>query len=1595
MYSNSFLTNHLQKSSSVETKSKVVAEWNLNTFENIEIIGNYKNRPTTATDYNTTESNSAELASITYVAENANTVTPTWYGYTDYDITIDSGYTDVSQIPVSFVVPDERQKSLMSLEDCFKRFRPRSGINKLRFLNNNGGSIIPISGTSAFSRPRYYAGSKDDNFKYWSSFRENGKFDYGISRQSDRLILDAAPFIKYKNQVPTNKIVMKIQTNTSLIDKRNSTTNGKDPYWIGDTPNYKSTPEYWKIQKLNSNNVWEDVFTSTTDLFTSSAGWDGYFQLSYGLTNSEILTTYKNTFLVVGELSSTSALPDIQGNSFKGQSYLIKESIDDKGILYIYNGGTSNTVLDNYDEVDPVYGWYRSEESVSNAELFVNQLDKRLAPKYIEDGETVYREFDYAGGLRIVVNKMINKGTTFDLIELSPRLSVDLTDVTKSFSVKKFASDLGVSSLPVGQLIASTGNLSLFDDPQVFNQNNMNSLLNIYDDEDTLQISFVSKNLQVKFYEIIKSVRQGPSSSNYKDYYVPLKTLYSDGFPNYVDTDRTLEISLRDFSFFLESQIAPELLIKQASVSFIVATLLDSVGFSNYTFKRLDREKDVVIPYFMVASNRSVMQVLQDLAIATQTTMFFDEANNFVVMGKRWLVPDSKEDRDANITLYGSDNYVSIPIQTPTTSSGTVTVTTASEHRFQIGDVAVISNLVPTGYSGTFVVTAIPTTTSFSFANATTGNITTAGKVNTGIKTNIEEISSESSEIYNDGKIVYYNRYIQRGSNEITKQNILDKYQTFQYKDSVLWELDSFEKATQSKNEQDETSAGYVLSAIPLASTLKNVPPTVSSGEIINNVIDFADGAWWLSRYAGYLYSNGEIIKYDAIEYTIPSVVKVWIESNDEYQAAIASLPLGGKMYRTGRVRIYAEPNYNSNGTIMAGDVAKHGRGQFGTQITTHSFGVPKNSEWLSPKTPIVTDFQYLFKETTSTQTTNRINDNKTALSNTKMKPPKTTIKNFLSQPVYGQRASSGYIDYTGSVQASALVMKGPKFGKEENNGVSINYVKKEYSSKYDTFGTRLRILGDQKFINANFVKPVSTYEYDSFLENEKDKNAGILNASSGGFSIMTNSYGEGYYYEILSIDYQDTKALVKTNGAEAETLFFYKMEIVKKGYTTDVLSGTRNGSNTTLTATGGETLTFPGNTTGIATVNAGDILEIRNSSAQAGVWKVLNNGSGADPWKLERTIPVLKPTKLYSSFQQILSDTGKFTTKVLGKTELDDSIYDIAVKVNKVSSKKWIFHVFFNHDLIATIDDDSPITNGVSTNISLFTRGSSELMFDNVFAIDTINKNLTKDVVKSAEIFDNSMTSNISYSKHSLGPIIVGGFLSKISPSKILENQIYYEEFGTIMRECAYFNVKFDKTYPALRSIIAPVHQSISGYMVTGYTATPYRAEFLIFNTTDFSIDLGGGKDKGTSLLIQGVGFAQETAKDLTVDEFYGNKSVFGTNKQYTKNYKDRYTDIKNNRLAYGSKAFTIDSIYIQSEDTAKELMGYIIKKISKPRRAVGVQVFGMPIIQLGDLVNFYYDPATVLPNSVTDNNFVVYAIEHDTSEQGSSTMLYLSEVV
>lgn len=67
---------------------------------------------------------------------------------------------------------------------------------------------------------------------------------------------------------------------------------------------------------------------------------------------------------------------------------------------------------------------------------------------------------------------------------------------------------------------------------------------------------------------------------------------------------------------------------------------------------------------------------------------------------------------------------------TAATGTGTVaTITTTSAHNLQIGDQVTVAGITPTGYNGTYTITAIPSTTQFSYNNTTTGAQSVAGTV--------------------------------------------------------------------------------------------------------------------------------------------------------------------------------------------------------------------------------------------------------------------------------------------------------------------------------------------------------------------------------------------------------------------------------------------------------------------------------------------------------------------------------------------------------------------------------------------------------------------------------------------------------------------------------------------------------------------------------------------------------------------------------------------------------------------------------------------------------------------------------------------------
>jgi len=1565
MYENQYLKTHLNTSSDIDVEAGIYSEINMNYAENISIIGNYRNRP----------SDSETIHSV-FGTDNENKVF--YEGYTDSDIVIDGGYDISANVSAAFSSIDAKKKLLFSLEDCIQRFRPRSGINKAVSYGNFAGHFSHNTSTSMMQRPRYYIADKDDKFKYWTSFRteqsgtSSATVERGISNKAVTLnsrvqyyIDDAAPFVVYKDKIPVNRIIIKMQTHVgeaTIGNVYNGVSSDSDPLY--DAPNQivnRTVPINWKIQYLHPD----------------TGAW----------TNAK---TFNNT--------DNSTEPLIPRDGY---------------IELHYSSGV----------------WSKGSETLSSTTPFLTDFVK---PKE----NVTPTQFMYIKGLRIVVDTMSKKDVPFELIEISPRLATNMTDIIEDYKINKVASDLGVSGLPVGQLLASTGSITIADFDQVLNVNNTNSVIAPY----------VKRNMQVKFYEIIKNVPVTVDEiTTLTSFYVPIKTMYAESFPEINNESRTATINLRDLYFYFESLTAPEALFVDVSFSYAIAMLLDSVGYSNYIYRKSNKDKDLIIPYFYIGPNMTVAQVLQQLAISTQTAMFFDESNNLVLMSKSYMLASAGDrnlddpESEVNLQLFGSQD---------STRSGRVKNATA--------DGANLANII--------------------------------------------EVSSKNNDVFNDGKIIYTSRYIQKTYKEIRQANLVDEDVVWTYKPALLWEIAPSEE-TKSINEEKTSQAAYALSAIPLNSNLTVNIPSVESGNIINNVIDMGEAIYWMPRYNGYFYSNGEIIKFDAVEYSVsqPSVtsefsvnlantstnivsvtsgsiagLKVgdkvirtggadpgrfgtnttvtsvnstastftlasnhiaagnttavaklasanyWIANVEDYQNYFSKVPFNGKIYPTGKVRIFAEPNYetvNAITTLKEGAVAKHGRGQFNTEIKEHTVGLPS---WVNDNIAgcaINSTFTFAnpYKErfiVTTIAGTNgkevyldvdsrkyvrvdqKVSGNnipngakvksKTAyglkldksvtgaldatitLSGVKIYDSElvetgeyasgmsvgdiasrnlaaqgnrsSLIRNFMSSSYPSENQTTSInATQTGKVQSSALVMSGPTFPTNYNSKDFLSYTYNTLDGKYSHFGTRMRVVGTLENNLDIYQSPAGSMPY--YATTTKDSTVPtIINGGGGGLGIFVNpTNNTGYFFELSALTVNSIEKY--TDSDDISNIHFYKIEA--------------------------ETATS------------------ENSSVKS------------------------IPKTLWKGRSSIVVDDGRFTGQYRDIAEANPSVYDLSVECEDVKDSKTSsikFYLYINGKLVGTVVDEVPLKNRTQ-NVALFVRGTSKCMFEHLYALKTNEasnySNVSNAPFKESFSLNKEYETDEAFSKYSLPPAIQDSYLSGISPISTRSSDMYYEEFGTIMREAAYFNIKYDKAYPALIAKIAPTFNKLKGYAISGFVANAYGAEFLVFNTTDKIINLDN--TSGNYLRIMGVTFTQEAKHDFTVDEYFQQKSDFSNPEMFKNiitndplNNKRNYQSIKNSRITYGKKEFNIDSDYIQTQDAADSLMSWLTNKVIAPRLSLGVSMFANPTLQLGDIITLDYKSTDSEIDQIIDENarFVVYNIEYSRNVNGPEMTIYVSQI-
>ena len=1645
MFQNDELKDHLETSFSVESQSAVVAEWNMNIPGNILKLGNYRYRE-----------NSTQYSVIPNFFD-INDARKFYTGATDADVTIDYGFQEDNSTPQLFTYPKEKEKLLYSLEDCLNPFRPRSGINKLSYFL---GKYLSFPNRDMYLRPRYYMPTKDDEFKYWRSYRTESNplignnLEYGISKNSTTgiyVIEDCNPFVAYKEPVPANRIVLKVQTNIGSINlgpfKNSSSSSIEDPFFGEQN---KTVPKRFKIQYLSENNQWLDAYefndaTVRDDGVSPVFGPDGHLSLEYGI---EIPQDYKNNFIYVGELQSEALLPK---QNFIGNAYLILNQPNSRGTLRVWNGFT-------YDELTPVYKWFIGSDGVYENTHFVTDFTNPSYYNQSGSGERVYREFVWIKGIRVLVETMNTPETPLELIEISPRLVANLSDNLIGFDITKALSDLSSSALPVGQIMAGIGSVDLFDDDNSFNPNNEWDFGRA---TGSIIAKYIDKNIKFVFYEVIKKV-------NDSNYYVPIKTMYSENFPERDAQTGQTSLTLRDFYFHFEAVKAPQILITEASLSQAVCLLLDSIGFSNYVFKRLESESDPVIPYFFIPPDQSVAETLSQIARSTQSAMFFDEFNNLVVMTKEYLLDESPE-RIPDATLYGSNsesdkrlaNIIAIESKDREVyNAGTINYTTRYIQR--TGGTIEQSRFVDKQYiylpSLLWEVGGDETTKSAN--DEKQGRFALAAvPLNTTLSDQVPSVSV-------DGVII--NNTFDIGENAYW----LARFKGFFYANGEIIKYDAVE---------------YIV-----------------SGEV---------GKIWISsnleyqKYFSRIPFNGKMYP--------TGLIRIYSEPFYETVTGIAVTQNGKEV--------------TENVRLKTGEVVAHGRGQFGTPIVSHLAGL--DSYWSDNKNIQGCEMRSSLLYTTELPDLRpTISTTVAAVGISKEISEKTQrsgiIRNFLSSSSKSEttRDSIRTANSDGSIQSSALVMTGPDFQPTQSPRDFVSYVHKKLDGAYKHFGTRVRIIGKVEAAGNRTQSVVGGMSYFNLISLDPTDTIAI-GGGSAGINLVNPKTNVGYYFEIAALTSTELESFLKKDRdgtgsptISIENILFYKIKkdspgSLARGNTTSIeitaidsstsisyrvtggsspISGTvlrprtvpdnvvtignatvgniaSVGTNTwiakltglssvnnlrvgdEITATNGTGKLFggtdpesvkitsidesnlsisyrvtggsspqPGTISNLKTVpglsiNLGEVGTVQNITSPAGfpnIWDARLTGlSSTSKLRVGDKITATTgtdnkavPVRLWGGIGNIVVDDGNFVGQSRFAGEENPTVYDLAIEYVDVSPTRRDFYLYINQVLVQKVTDFDPLPI-VNQSVGLFVRGNSKAMFENIYAL---SKNYATNTLFDTNLpigsvfgdSENDIDASEALRKYAVSGAVQKTYLTGIRPNGVSDYAMYFEEFGTIMRECAYFNIKYDRAYPALYAKIAPTFNRLKGYTVSGFTADSYGAEFLVFNNTDTILNLD--EKTGNYLRILGIAFTQNTTNSLTVDDYLkkrGNLSdpeLKGSDViESPFKFIEQYEKVKQSRILYGKNDFSLDSLYIQDQDTAEDILGWIIEKNIRPRKSAGLKIFSMPILQLGDIVNINYkDNEGIDLVSPISTKYVVYNISYSKSVGGPEMTVYLSEV-
>jgi len=226
-------------------------------------------------------------------------------------------------------------------------------------------------------------------------------------------------------------------------------------------------------------------------------------------------------------------------------------------------------------------------------------------------------------------NDFANDLTRLHVLEISPRLEVDLSDYVMEVDISK-SLDSKNNAVPISSINTDDASVLLSAIP--ISQNN--SLIPLFSSQSNLSINVLSNMLRknIKFYInfMVKSYFNPVNNTNTQvNLMVPGGVYYSDTWD---ETDvKSVKVQCYDITRYLQTAPVSDYVANLKSVFEIITNLLDLAGFTDYDYDSLynichDQATPMSLAYYYCNSkDTTVVDALAQIFLAYQIGAFMDE----------------------------------------------------------------------------------------------------------------------------------------------------------------------------------------------------------------------------------------------------------------------------------------------------------------------------------------------------------------------------------------------------------------------------------------------------------------------------------------------------------------------------------------------------------------------------------------------------------------------------------------------------------------------------------------------------------------------------------------------------------------------------------------------------------------------------------------------------------------------------------------------------------------------------------------------------------------------------------------------------------